>query len=54
MRQPPSPDPTHPALQRARRLTGRRGPPPFTIPLPLNLGHATLLAALLLGLVLAL
>jgi hypothetical protein len=46
---PPAPNP-HPALQRARRLTGRRGPQPLTIPLALNLGHVTLLAAALLGL----
>lgn len=49
-----NPAPSHPALLRARRLTGRRGPRPLTIPLALNLGHATLLAAFLLGLSIAL
>ncbi|MCE3004578.1 MAG: hypothetical protein LW860_18040 [Xanthomonadaceae bacterium] len=48
------PAPSHPALQRARLLTGRRGPRPLTIPLALNLGRATLLAAVLLGLSIAL
>lgn len=44
----------HPALERARRLTARRGPQPLVIPLALNLGRATALAAALLGLQLVL
>lgn len=50
----PANRPTHPALQRARRMTARRGPQPLVIPLALNLGRATLLAAALLGLQLVL